>query len=183
LGFGDVCKRGRKEDVSAAMEVMFVLNVVLKFSLNSFNESDFGDGERMRAMPALFINTIYSFLSISFWEKGNGKGGGNKPSNLPYFSSTYFFALSIVSSFVISNSTQSNGEVIPIFLSSEIAVWAEARERVARMYVAVGRRGERARMVEKPRPLFEPVIRIVCVLAILENGGLYVTLEELEGEK
>jgi hypothetical protein len=78
-----------------------------------------------------------------------------------YFSSTYFFAFTIVSSFVISNSTISRREVIPNFLSSEMAVWPEERDRTARMYVVVGRRGARARMVEKPIPLFAPVIRIV----------------------
>ena len=67
----------------------------------------------------------------------------------------------IVESLVISNSTISRGEVIPNFLSSEMAVWAEERERTARMYVAVGRRGARAWIMEKPIPLFAPVTRIV----------------------
>ena len=92
-------------------------------------------------------------------ERGDGRG--DKPSNFPYFSSTYFFAFMIVESLVISNSTISRGEVIPNFLSSEMAVWAEERERTARMYVAVGRRGARAWIMEKPIPLFAPVTRIV----------------------
>lgn len=90
-----------------------------------------------------------------------GRGRGDKPSNFPYFSSIYFFAFTIVSSLVISNSTISNEEVIPNFLSSEMAVWPEERERTARMYVAVGRWGARARIMEKPIPLFAPVTRTV----------------------
>jgi hypothetical protein len=65
------------------MEVIFALNVVLKFSLRSFNPSSSGFCSRMRANPALFINTISlsQYLVLERWEK---EREGDEPSNLPY---------------------------------------------------------------------------------------------------
>lgn len=53
FGAGERWRRGRKARVTVYKDVMFVLNVVLKFSLMSFGEEDIGN----RAIPALFTST------------------------------------------------------------------------------------------------------------------------------
>ena len=57
FGFLERCRSGSKALVTAAIEVMFVLNVELKFSRRSESEVLFG----VDAMPALFTST--GFLS------------------------------------------------------------------------------------------------------------------------
>lgn len=60
FGFRELCSRGRKVLVTATTEVMFTLNVELKFSLRFCRSWLF----RWEAMPALFTSTGFTINGV-----------------------------------------------------------------------------------------------------------------------
>lgn len=69
FGSEDWWSRGRKVVVVVMMEIIFALNVVLKFSRMSDRESLFG----RRAMPALLMRTISHQHLLSYFRLMSGK--------------------------------------------------------------------------------------------------------------